>query len=266
MTTPSRFSLAIALSMASFSCLVAASRAADLVLIDYEQPKLLRGTIYETGSGTNKVLFTFKRTSARSNSTVQVTRDFSYPDGSLAARETVVFERGQLVSFELDDRQTGARGSATVRTGKSKGTLVFSWTTGREATDPKKTDSEKLQPDTLVGDMIPYFVTAHWNELSRGNTVHFRFIAEAQLETVGFKLVREAETAWHGIPVIRLRMEPSNVLIRQLVDPLFFTVEKNGAHRILEYTGRTTPKTRDGSKWKDLDARTIYHWNQEGKH
>src|SRR6187551_1948197 len=77
-------------------------------VIDYEQPRLLTGTIYETASGTNKVLFTFKRTGVRSNSAVHVTRDFLYPDGNLAAQELAVFDQGKLVSFHLDERQTGA--------------------------------------------------------------------------------------------------------------------------------------------------------------
>lgn len=230
------------------------SRAAEA---NYELPALLTGTVYETASGTNKVLFTFKRTTTRSNSTIRVLRDFTYPNGSLAARETLVFERGQLMEFHLDERQTGARGSAAVIDG-TRPSLRFDWTDGGNG--KKKTDRETLQPATLVGDMIPYFIVAHWPELARGQSVNFRFIASSRLETVGFKFVKEADVTWRGQPAIRLRMEPSSVLIRQLVDPLFFIVERDGAHRVLEYVGRTTPKQRDGNKWKDLDARTIYDW------
>ena len=225
--------------------------------IDYEQPKLLTGTIYEMSSGTNKVLFTFKRTSERSNQMVHIIRDFSYPNGSLAARETLVMNQGFLVSFHLDERQTGAHGHSTVLDG-SRPKLMFDWTDAGSA--KKKTDSEVLQANTLVGDMIPYFIVAHWNELAQGKTVNFRFIASSRLETVGFKLVKEADVPWRGKSAVRLRMEPSSVVIRQIVDPIFFVVEKDGAHRVLEYTGRTTPKLRDGSKWKDLDARTVYDW------
>ena len=53
-------------------------------------------------------------------------------------------------------------------------------------------------------------------------------------------------------------MEPSSLIIAQLVEPLLFIVEKGGGHRVLEYMDRSTPKLRDGSKWKDLDARTVY--------
>ena len=63
-----------------------------------------------------------------------------------------------------------------------------------------------------------------------------------------------------GIPTLRLRMQASSFIIAQIVDPLFFVVEKAVPHRVLEYEGRTTPKRRDGNKWKDLDARTVYDW------
>jgi hypothetical protein len=244
-----------ATSLALFAS-AASMDAAAAAAIDYGQPRLLSGTVYETASGTNKVLFTFKRTAMRSNSAEHVTRDLLYPNGNLAARELAGFGRGHLVSFQLEERQTGARGSATVR-GPS---LLFDWVEGEGASARKKTDSEKVQPNTLVGDMLSYFIAARWDELARGTPVNFRFIAQSRLETVGFKLVKEADVTWRGTPALRLRMEPSSFLIAKIVDPLFFIVEKGGEHRILEYVGRTTPKVRDGSDWEDLDARTIYDW------
>jgi hypothetical protein len=238
-------------------CAGALLHAAEPVA-DYDQPNRFTGTVYEPASGTNKVLFTFVRTATRSNDTIHVVRDFLYPNGSLAARETAIFKRGRLLSFHLDERQTGARGSSTVaESAPGKGKLLFDWV---EADGKKKTDNEDLEPDTLIGDMIPYFIVKHWNDLSRGKPVNFRFIASSRLETVGFKLVKDADVTWRGKPALRLRMEPSSVIIRQIVDPLYFTVERDGAHRVLEYVGRTTPKLRDGSKWKDLDARTVYDW------
>jgi hypothetical protein len=109
--------------------------------------------------------------------------------------------------------------------------------------------------------MLPYFIVEHWNELIRGQAVMFRFIAQSRIETVGFKFVKESDVTWRGKAAVRFRMEASSFIIAQIVDPLFFIVEKDGAHRVLEYVGRTTPKLRDGSKWKDLDARTVYDWN-----
>lgn len=228
--------------------------AATEAIVDYAQPSPLTGKVYETSSGTNKVLFTFKRTAVRSNTAVHVVRDFSNLDGSLAARETLVFQNGRLALFQLDERQTGAVGTTRVTGSK----LLFTWAEKDGA--KAKSETEQLKSETLVGDMIPHFIRAHWTELVRGDAVNFRFIASSRLETVGFKFVKESEVTWRGKPALRLRMEPSSVIIRQIVDPLFFIVEKDGAHRVLEYVGRTTPKLRDGSKWKDLDARTVYDW------
>jgi hypothetical protein len=39
-----------------------------------------------------------------------------------------------------------------------------------------------------------------------------------------------------------------------------FTVEKDGAHRILSYIGRTTPRVQKGKAWKYLDAETVFDW------
>jgi hypothetical protein len=55
-------------------------------------------------------------------------------------------------------------------------------------------------------------------------------------------------------------MEPTSLIIARLVDPLFFTLEKDGQHRVLQYTGRVTPKTRIGNKWDDLDATVVFDW------
>lgn len=253
------------LPILSVACLVSALGVATgaPAAPAYDEPAVFTGTVYETASGTNQVLFTFKRHATRSNTTVHVVREFANPNGTLAARETMKFVRGQLVSFQLDEKQTGARGSATVSIDtKSAGKLMllFDWVTTEGGKTKTKTDREVLQPDTLVAEMIPYFIVERWNALARGVEVPFRFIVPSRLETVGFKFVKEAEVTWRGQPALRLRMEPSSIVIRQIVDPLFFIVQKDGAHRVLEYVGRTTPKHRDGEKWKDLDARTVYDW------
>jgi len=228
-------------------------------------PDSFTGTVYETGSGTNKILYTIKRTATRSNVTVRAAQDYYYPNGSLAAREEMVYEQGKLVSFVLDEKQTGARGTANIRRdprNPAKDKLVFDWTTGPNEGAKKKTDSETLQPDTLVGDSIPGFIAAHWNELARGDAVNFRFVASDRLETVGFKLVKDSDVTVRGTPALRLKMQASSFIIAQLVDPIFFAVDKVAPHLVLEYEGRVTPKQRDGSKWKDLDARTVYDYSK----
>src|ERR1043166_2598006 len=96
---------------ASFVC-AAASRAIAGA-IDYEQPKLLTGTIYPSQEARDekRPLFTFRRTSTRAGTEVRALREYHLPDGTLAARERVVYENGNLASFEMEQFQAGFPGS-----------------------------------------------------------------------------------------------------------------------------------------------------------
>ena len=226
--------------------------------LDYSQPQLLTGTLYEMGSDLKKVLFTYRRTSTLSNSTVHALIEYGSTTGALVARERMLYESGKLVSCELEELQNGAQGSVSVSRNTAKGQMLFSFTPSKDV--KAKQSSEKLQEDALVNDMIPYFIQTHWDRLSQGQAVKFRYVALERAETVGFKLVKDAETTWKGIPALRIKMQATSVVIAALVDPLHFTVEKNGQHRVLEYVGRTTPKIQRSGNWKDLDAVTIFDW------
>ena len=96
--------------------------------------------------------------------------------------------------------------------------------------------------------------------LSRGEKVKCRYIVVPRSETVGFTFVKDSETTWQGRSVLVVRMEATSRIIAALVDPLFFTMEKDAPHRTVQYVGRTTPKIQVGGKWKDLDAVTVFDW------
>jgi hypothetical protein len=225
---------------------------------DYLEPKVLTGTIYADDS-MSKVLFKFRRSATNVGSTVQVAREYKRPDGTLAATEDVVYESGQLISYELKELQSGNQGSAMVKTDpkNTKGRqLIFQYSVGGKTSS----DSEKLQPDTLINDTVGPFIRQHWDALANGSTVKFRMVALARKETVGFKLIKESETSVKGKPVAIIRMEAASMFIAPFVDPLRFTVEKEGAHRVLNYSGRTTPLIQRKGEWQDLDAFTVFDW------
>src|SRR5580765_2601035 len=82
--------------------------------LKYEQPTNLIGTIYPKGSEGQQPLFKFKRLASRTGSTLNVVRDYTYPDGKPAARERVVYEGNHLLLYELEELQIGAKGSAKI--------------------------------------------------------------------------------------------------------------------------------------------------------
>lgn len=231
-----------------------AARAAD-PSVDYFNPPTLKGTVYEDAS-LKKVLFTFVRTATNSGSTIHVERDFNLPNGKLAAREQVVYENGQLKSFLLEELQTGAKGSLTVQSSGGDAKLNFNFTEG----STKKNGNEKFLNEILVSDMVGPFIAAHWDTVAKGGTVKCRLVSVSRAESVGFKFFKESDSTWHGKPVVIVTLQPSSIIIARLVDPLHFIMEKDGQHRVLQYTGRTTPSIQKNGKWDDLDAVTVFDW------
>jgi hypothetical protein len=208
-------------------------------------------------------LFIFTRAATRSGSTLEVVRNYSYPDGKLAARERVRYEGDALVFYELEDFQSGARGSAQIgreASHSSQRNIFFKFSKDESSRSKPQTRTEELRNDVLINDMVAPFLVAHWGELLNGREVKCRYIVLPRRETVGFTFVKQSEGTWQGRAVIIVKMEPTSPIIAELVDPLFFTIEKEGQHRVLEYTGRTTPKIQSGKKWKDLDAVTGFDW------
>jgi hypothetical protein len=248
-----RILLSVIISFAACCSVLAAER-------DYVSPKLLTGSIHDKPGG--RVLFTFRRTATQTGDVVSALREFYNPDGSLAALERVRYERGRLVRFELDERQIGATGNALVELlPNQRQRLQFQYATRSTRADRPKRESETVREQVLINDMFPGFMTDHWDELARGETMQFRYIVVPRLETIAFKLKRESAGELRGKKVVRIKMAPSSRLIAQFLDPLVFTVEADPPHRILQYWGRTTPKIRSGKSWNDLDALTVFNWD-----
>lgn len=220
--------------------------------VDYLEPKVFTGTIYSDAS-LKQVLFTFRRTATNSGSEIHVLREFNLPSGKLAAREQVVYDGSRLKSFELEELQTGAKGTAKV-VGDS--TMNFNYTEG----STKKTGSEKFSNEILLSDMVGPFIAAHFDEIAKGSVVKCRLVSVSRAETVGFKFFKESDTTLHGKSVMTVTLQPASIIIARFVDPLHFVVEKDSPHRVLQYTGRTTPSIQKNGKWDDLDAVTVFDW------
>ena len=231
--------------------------------LKYEEPTLLLGTIYAKDSNRQQALFKFKRVATRAGSRLNVLREYTYPDGKPAARERVVYDGADLASYALDELQIGAGGTVKVRrdpANPARNVLLFAYTKNLASGSPPKTSTEALRSDTLIGDMVAPFLVSHWAELSNGEKVKCRFVVVPRRETVGFTFVKDSESMLHGRPVVIIRMEATSLIIARLVDPVFFTLEKSGQHRVLQYVGRVTPKAKAGNKWDDLDATVVFEW------
>lgn len=231
--------------------------------VAYQPPAVLTATIYSNDPGTNKALFTYKRSVAIAGPASIVLAEYAYPDGKLAVRERVSYQDHLLARYELDELQTGASGSATIERDArepNRAKIVFRYARAVSSHAAPATRTEPLLPDTLVNDMVGPFLASHWDRLNRGEKVACRCIVVARRETIGFTFRKESEGRWRGRDVVMLKMEPSNLLVSVFVDPLRFVVEKDPPHRVLQYAGRTVPKTGQHGQWTDLDAMMVFNW------
>ena len=225
------------------------------------EPKLLTGTIYQKDSERKKVLFLFQRTATLTGETLRVERRFLQPDGTLVAVENITYQAGQLVDYQMSEPRANIFGDIrTIPDPKKPGARRILIDYCPSPADRNKIASEPLQPDTLIADNLYPFIIAHWQELMRGESMKFRFISLEQECTYTFQLAKESESSLNERPSVRLKMTPTNPLVSMMVDPLYFTLEKDGDRRLLNYVGRTTPRIKKGKMWKYLDAETVFDW------
>lgn len=241
------------------------SRAVDTAasntapVYDYSEPKLLTGTLYAVGSDRKEVLFTFRRMATSSGSTVHVERQFLTTNGTVAAVEKVVYQSNQLVSFEMQDFQANVSGSVQIETDPGDPDRSKIYVSYAHGLNPPKGRARALQPNILIDDTLYPFLIDHWNELMRGDAVKFRFVSLEWGRTFEFELRKTRVAEENSTPVVRITMKPTSRFIARLVNPLVFTVTRNAPHRILSYTGRTTPRIKKGNSWKYLDAETVFN-------
>ncbi len=225
---------------------------------DYANPPLLTGTIYAIG--TTNVLFTFRRSATRSGNTVRVERLFNLPNNQVAAVEHIVYESGRLDSYEMNDLQAGLSGTIKIdadadHPGRQK--LIINYHHGAVA---KRKSVEDLPKDLLIDDSIYPFILAHWDELMQGAPLKFSMVSLEREKTFVLTLRKTNAVKPNSRPMVWLKMTPANRIVAHFVNPIYFRLEPDGPHRILEYIGRTVPRTKKGGSWNYLDADTVFDW------
>ena len=224
------------------------------------EPVSLSAAIFPRSPSNSPALFTFRRTARLEGSSVIALREYFASDGTAAAKETVVYERDQLRRFVLEESQISARGSAMFdRTPEGKTIITFEYETGAE-TKRKRKSTETQSEVVLISDTIPAFISDHWEKLTNGQVLRFRYAIIPRVETIAFTLRNNSQTKFNNRPVAQIEMRPASRLLQRFVDPIVFSVEYESPHRILQYVGRTTPKMRRGRAWDDLEAITIFDW------
>jgi hypothetical protein len=227
------------------------ARAGQAHSTDQHADEVLVGKIYQKDSHLQKLLFNFHRTVRRSGNETDATRTYTYPNGRIAAIEKATYRKGKLVSYQLMQKQISAHGRVQIRGNvqQGKGQMSFRYVKDGETF----TNIEDLTASTVVNDTLMGYMLAHWNKLMQGKEVYARYVVVSHTEAAGFNIVKSGETTWKGKPAVIIKMVPASFFVRLVVDPMYFTVEKD-SHRVVKYEGIVTPKVKENGEWTNLDA------------
>jgi hypothetical protein len=180
----------------------------------------------------------------------KIVRTFTDPSGQIVAAEEVFYQSERLTKIVLDHKQLNESGELEVKDDK----LIFKYTRGGK----QKVSEEKYDPTLTAVDQIYPTILKNWKELLQGKTIPIRLPVLDRRETVGFKFFKEKDAQLKGKDVIVIKMKPSSFFIAAIVDPILFYFDKTEIKstnpKLIQVVGRTVPKIKEGSSWRDLDA------------
>ena len=116
----------------------------------------------------------------------------------------------------------------------------------KENKDEKTVLKSITAPSPVVVDGgFNYFVKQEWEKLMRGEIVLFNYISTARQDYYRFQLtIKKNNPSLQNEQVIVI-MEPTNYILRALLDPIYITYNKK-TKRIIEYSGISNIKDRNG--------------------
>jgi hypothetical protein len=216
----------------------------------------VRGRVFYPAAGLEKPAYTFSSQVSEAAGKSTAVSTYSDAAGKPLVTETAEFTAGRLTHYVYKQLQVSEAGEASV----AGDTLRMSFTEEGET----KTETEDLEPDTIVAPMIAPLLQRKWDALMKGDTIHVRYLAIERLETIGFKFFQDGERVLGGLPVVDVVMKPSSIFIAALVDPIHLSLTKEAPHWIVESEGRLpirVPSRQPPQRrkdWKAIDARTEY--------
>lgn len=210
---------------------------------------LVKGEIFEPKAQFAKKIFNIDIKFESQEDVIKTAAVYRDLQGHVAVEEYGVVKGDKLVSFDIDQKQSGEKGHIEVQGEK----ILFSY----EKDGKKKTAEEKLRNPVLTNANFNMYVANHWKELSSGKEVDIRFAVWFRLETVGFKIFKVGEIQRGHQKLVQLRMKASSFVIAAIVDPLDFWYSEDG-QRLVELSGRVSPKILKNGEFKDLDADVRY--------
>ncbi|MBC7396697.1 MAG: hypothetical protein H7333_04565 [Bdellovibrionales bacterium] len=178
---------------------------------------------------------------------------FSGPEGPQVIEES--WEKdGHVQKAVVENHALEKRSELEVRDGK-----VY-----YKVTDLKdqsvKTAEDKYQDNLVVPSTVMSYIRPHNAELAAGKDVSFRIAVLDRKEAYTFNMKKiRNEKAANGDEVMVLQMSPSSIIVKALVDPMYFYISvKTG--EMFAFEGKSALRRKEGEKYKEMAVRTTYQY------
>lgn len=191
-------------------------------------------------------LFTFSADRVYTADTMTYTATFKDLTGAVVATEKAEVKNGQIVKYDVERIPTKEKGLIEFKDGK----MSFTYN------DNGKTSTAKATPkgDVLISATLVPYIDTHLKDLMAKKDVTFGYAVWFRKEVMSFKFSYEKE---EGNNVV-IKMNPTNLLYRSLVNPIYFTLDKT-SKKLISIKGRSLPKVKKGDAYRDFDGFVKYN-------
>lgn len=128
-------------------------------------------------------------------------------------------------------------------------------------TNADKTSSEDATDNLVVpATLVPYLRSFNAELLSnKALKVRMAVLDRGRSYEFEVKKVRTEKLA-NSETVVVLELKATSFFVRAMVDPMYFHLDPTN-FELNSFEGKTSLRLKDGSTYKDLIARTVYHYN-----
>jgi hypothetical protein len=190
----------------------------------------LQGKIFDTASSPTVPSFFYETTRRKEGARLISTTIYKDRAGKTLVEENTTYENGSLSLYSYDQKQVNEAGEIELKNGKA----LYKF---REGEKKEASDSESIEPNMIVPDMVPAVVQSHWQELMGGETVKTRFLVLERQDSFGFKFFKDKERENNGVAVVDFILKPSSFIIAAIAPKIRITMEKAAPHRVVEMEG-----------------------------
>lgn len=156
---------------------------------------------------------------------------YTDPAGKVMAVKKIVFTGSKVApNYDLTDKRTGLQEGA--RIAGNAATLYYQ-PSGSEA---RKSKTLNVPSPIVVDGGFDYFVRQNLQSLMAGKTLTGNFTVSHRLDFFPCRIYKVRDLTFLDRDAVMFVMEPTNIVIRQLADPIYIIYDKKTG-RLLRFSG-----------------------------